>query len=240
MGLAIAAPCRRWQCPACGPRRVRAYQRRMAQVPYNRFITLTMKGVMPWTRETLRTLSRSWARLRRVLARKYGLSHFTRVVERHKSGSPNLHVAAASAYIPQKVLRILAEQSGFGRVCDIRAILNQRILGYVTKYLTKTTATGEPGFHGIPYGRRIQTSVAPVPKDRLGDSWSFYLNKAVRKNAWWVARYGIACSVSEITSLEEFQEKLYQYYTTNNEKLAGTEHGIWDSSLDAEKRGLSP
>ncbi len=239
-GLAIAAPCRRWQCKQCGPRRVRAYQKRMAQVPYNRFITLTLGGVFPWTRETLKHLSASWARLRRVLAKRYALTAFTRVVERHVSGSPHLHVAVNSAYIPQKVLSILAARSGFGRVADIRAVRNKQILGYVTKYLFKTSGNQESGFFGIRYGRRIQTSARPLPKDRLGDSWSFYLNKTVRRNAWWVVRYGIVCSAFETTSLDDFREKLYHSIDGNQLKIGHNGDGKWVFSGIGEKATLQP
>src|SRR5271157_5812755 len=111
--IAIPAACKRWECRYCGPRRVRRERIRMERADYTRLITLTMRpedGIC--SRLTLRKQSRSWARLRRFLAKRYALSSYTWVRELSSSGRLHLHVAVNSRYVPQRVLSRACARAG--------------------------------------------------------------------------------------------------------------------------------
>jgi hypothetical protein len=100
---------------------------------------------------TVATLYEAWNRLRTKLRRKGVLEEFAAVLETTAAGALHLHCLMTGRYIAQQRLSRLAEEAGFGRVCDIREVKpgteeereeNQDAAWYVAKqmagYVTKT------------------------------------------------------------------------------------------------------
>jgi hypothetical protein len=97
------------------------------------------------------------------------------VVERQKRGAAHVHMVYRGPYIPQAWLSRAAEDSGFGRVADIRKA-PPNIAGYLAKYLVKDVADG---VRSLPrYFRRV----------RVSRGWSDWRPPARERQYrdWWV------------------------------------------------------
>ena len=164
--------CGKWSCHVCGPRNVRRLAARLQAeaLKFNRFITLTLTGEAAPTRATLRRMSAGWRKVRRVLARDYGLSDFFWVHEKQSRNGPRVHkhLVVRSEYIHQRKLSRLAAECGLGSVCWIEKIHGQLgMRSYLGKYLLKQNETLWP-----LHTRRVQHSLAREPR-RTDDVWLF-------------------------------------------------------------------
>ena len=157
---AYEIPCGSWGCKWCSWRKSRAVKRVVEGGIFEaakrgervRFITLTEDPKKPLD---LRSLYKTWDRLRAALRALDLLDEYAMVVETTERGRLHAHILATGSYIDQRRLSRLAEQAGFGRVSDIRAVrlngsaddkrtasyISKEISGYVTK--AKVSELGE-------------------------------------------------------------------------------------------------
>lgn len=112
-----------------------------------------------------RDVYEAWNRLRTRLRKRGLLSEYAAVMETTQAGALHLHALTTGSYIPQKRLSEFAQQAGFGKVADIRAVragegtgdgdkrsaayVSKELAGYVSKQKTdalrsKTAARRRP------------------------------------------------------------------------------------------------
>ncbi len=142
--------CKRWSCPACGPRKARATIARI-QAGMNlgptRFFTLTSPGGDS-ADESYAEFSARWKRMHQRMVRRFGKFEYLAVVEPQKRGAAHVHVVYRGPFIPQAWLSRAAAECGFGRIADIRRS-HRQLTSYLAKYLTKQLASqATPGAEG--------------------------------------------------------------------------------------------
>lgn len=114
----------------------------------------------------------SWNRLRLRIQRSFGQFSYLRVPELgSKNGRLHLH-ALINVYIPQAWLSRNAEECGFGRVCDIRAVNTKHAVKYTLKYLEKSAESPEMlKFAKLTHLRRYSFSRDIPPETREKSPW---------------------------------------------------------------------
>ncbi|TAM73577.1 MAG: hypothetical protein EPN50_03900 [Chloroflexota bacterium] len=155
-----ALRCKTWACSRCGPGKVRAtiarVRKGMAAGGTVRFFTLTSPGTED-SPTSYAALPHRWKLFMLRVNRRFGRIEYLAVVEPQRRGAAHLHVVYRGQYIPQRWLARTAEESGFGRIADIRRP-PRTIATYLAKYLAKdlTSSTVK-----IPkYFRRVRWSRA--------------------------------------------------------------------------------
>jgi hypothetical protein len=172
------ARCNRWECLYCGPRKVDLWRQLVKQAEPTLFLTLTKAGKT--VEEARRALTTCIQALRRgskgkgpnrVGARLAYLVEYFGVLERHRDFERNgfhWHLLIKGVdFIDHEVLRALwmsathyrpatGEDEGQGaKIVHIERIRNHRVIGYVTKYLTKAVSMGERGTRERTYERLV-------------------------------------------------------------------------------------
>jgi hypothetical protein len=159
-GETVRARCNRWDCLYCGPRKVDQWRQLVKAAEPTLFITLTKAGHT--VEEAARALTTFLQYLRRgskgrgpnhVGAREaYPVEYFA-VLERHSDFEENgfhwhLLVKGAS-YIPHDILKEgwRSARHGIAYIVDVEGIRKPQVIGYVTKYLTKSLTRSEKGVH---------------------------------------------------------------------------------------------
>lgn len=175
-----ALRCKRWGCPICGPKKVRAMiariRRGMTAGGTVRFFTITSPGTEDGP-TSYEHLPHRWKLLRQRIERRFGPIEFLAVVEPQRRGAAHLHVVYRGAYIPQRWLSGAAAASGFGRIADIRRP-PRTIATYLAKYLAKELR--DPLAKPPRYFRRVRWSRGwcawrtPVPRTRADEWWIVY------------------------------------------------------------------
>ncbi len=157
-GETVRARCNRWDCLYCGPRKVDQWRQLVKAAEPTLFITLTKAGKT--VEEAARALTTFLQYLRRgskgrgpnhVGAREaYPVEYFA-VLERHSDFEENgfhwhLLVKGAS-YIPHEILKEgwRSARHGIAYIVDVEGIRKPQVIGYVTKYLTKSLTRSEKG-----------------------------------------------------------------------------------------------
>lgn len=139
------ARCKRWACEHCGRKKARVLAQRITASPARRFLTLTARPSAELTPEAqLDLMNRGWRLLWKRLKRRFP-THcrgYVRIVELHRSGSPHLHLALDTEFIPQRLLSQWWEEITGSPIVDIRVIRSERGMArYLAKYLTKAHET---------------------------------------------------------------------------------------------------
>lgn len=157
-GEVVRARCNRWDCLFCGPRKVDTWRQLVKAAEPTLFLTLTKAGKT--VEEAARALTTFLQYLRRgsrgrgpnhIGARQAYLVQFFGVLERHLSFDENgfhWHLLLKGAtYIPHEVLKEAwrSARHGVAYIVHIEAIRKPHVIGYVTKYLTKSLSSGEKG-----------------------------------------------------------------------------------------------
>jgi hypothetical protein len=168
-GVKANLRCKSWTCEVCRPMLVKQLRKRIwrgnmtefvnkGQEKHNhKLLTLTCPG-QEWRNhhspdEAYHEVSDNWDKLRRELKKRFGKSHFLRVVEAQRDGYPHLHVLMVGPGIASKgvlkVIRKLWSYKYFGAFAnvDIREVKNYKhAVRYLTKYLLKSEAVyGQKG-----------------------------------------------------------------------------------------------
>jgi hypothetical protein len=157
-GEVVRARCNRWDCLFCGPRKVDMWRQLVKAAEPTLFLTLTKSGKT--VEEAARALTTFLQYLRRgskgrgsnhVNAREaYPVEYFA-VLERHQDFEENgfhWHLLIKGAdYIPHEVLKEAwrSARQGVAYIVHIEAVRKPHVIGYVTKYLTKSLSHDEKG-----------------------------------------------------------------------------------------------
>jgi hypothetical protein len=161
--------CGSWECQTCGHRMrmnlLEEIDRVTGQRPeLSRFLTLTVDPesyVDPsYAHEQI---GEAWNRLRTALRQKYGHFSYIWVREEQENGYPHLHVLV-SRFLKQETVARLWEQTGAGRIVDIRQVEARKAGHYIAKYLAKQAMMN------IPSGVHRYGSSADISLDVRGGS----------------------------------------------------------------------
>ncbi len=169
-GETARARCNRWDCLYCGPRKVDQWRQLVKEAAPTLFLTLTKAGKT--VEEAARALTTFLQYLRRGSkgrgphhkgAREaYPIEYFA-VLERHSNFAENgfhWHLLVKGVeFIPHEVLKEAwsSARRGEADIVWIEAIRRPQVIGYVTKYLTKSLSSGEKG---IRHEERELTGIA--------------------------------------------------------------------------------
>src|SRR6266581_3871229 len=157
-GETVRARCNRWDCLYCGPRKVDQWRQLVKAAEPTLFITLTKAGKT--VEEASQALTVFMRYLRRgskgkgphhIGAREaYPIEYFA-VLERHSDFEENgfhWHLLVKGVdFILHEVLKEAwrSARHGVAYIVDVQAIRKPHVIGYVTKYLTKSLSRGEKG-----------------------------------------------------------------------------------------------
>jgi hypothetical protein len=157
-GEVARARCNRWDCLYCGPRKVDQWRQLVKAAEPTLFITLSKAGKT--VEEAARALTTFFQYLRRgskgrgphhIGAREAYLLEYFAVLERHLDFDENgfhWHLLVKGVdFIPHEVLKEAWRSARHGQayIVDVQAIRKPHVIGYVTKYLTKSLTRGEKG-----------------------------------------------------------------------------------------------
>src|SRR5436305_9531161 len=157
-GEVVRARCNRWDCLYCGPRKVDQWRQLVKAAEPTLFITLTKAGKT--VEEASRALTTFFQYLRRgskgrgpnhIGARLAYLMEYFAVLERHCDFDENgfhWHLLVRGVdFIPHDILKEAWRSARHGEayIVDVQAIRKPHVIGYVTKYLTKSLSRGEKG-----------------------------------------------------------------------------------------------
>ena len=168
-GEVVPALCKCWSCQTCGPRRVRAFIRRVAPHPVSYFVTLTAAGSGEASAENIKQFNRSFRSWKQFLARHCGVESYTWVNEQGaKTGRLHKHLMVKTRRrMKYSSARSALVRCGLGKVCDFQLVRcsNQRtISSYVSKSLVSGYLAKNLSANAWPKGaRRVQTT-HPRPK----------------------------------------------------------------------------
>jgi hypothetical protein len=159
-GEVVRARCNRWDCLYCGPRKVDMWRQLVKAAEPTLFLTLTKAGKT--VEEAARALTTFLQYLRRgskgrgpnrIGTREaYPIEYFA-VLERHNNFEENgfhWHLLVKGVeFIPHEALKEAwrSARHGVAYIVHVEAVRKQHVIGYVTKYLTKSLSRGEKGIH---------------------------------------------------------------------------------------------
>ena len=157
-GEVIRARCNRWDCLYCGPRKVDQWWQLVKAAEPTLFITLTKAGKT--VEEAARALTTFLQYVRRgskgrgpnhIGAREAFPIEYFAVLERHSDFAENgfhWHLLVKGVeFIPHTILKEAWRSARHGEayIVDVQAIRKPHVIGYVTKYLTKSLTQEEKG-----------------------------------------------------------------------------------------------
>jgi hypothetical protein len=153
----IRLNCKCWECRYCGPRRAKRCKRAIAawaeKLQLNRFVTLTLDPKKLNGEDPTQYLNRTFSKFRSVLHRRYGKAlSYIRVLEYQQNGNAHFHLLL-NQFIDVEWLRTEWQAVGGGWNVWIKMITIRRIVGYLSKYLTKDLLMSAP-----KGSRRVTTS----------------------------------------------------------------------------------
>ena len=155
-------PCNKWTCPHCAPAKVRKLKKRLFSGGLMEFVerkgfrnskyafkmlTLTCPGrefreaFTP--EEALEQMSHAWEKLRKAMAKKWGVFHYLKLTEAQQDGYPHFHILIVGHAIAEKEVLAHIRDLWCGKYemgnIDLQ-VLKKGLRGgvkYVMKYLTK-------------------------------------------------------------------------------------------------------
>src|SRR5215471_3954876 len=157
-GEMAGARCNRWNCLYCGPRKVDQWRQLVKEATPTLFLTLTKAGktveeaarALTTFLQYLRRGSKGRGPHRKGAREAYPMEYFA-VLERHSNFAENgfhWHLLVKGVeFIPHEVLKEAWSSARHGEadIVWIEAIRKPQVIGYVTKYLTKSLSSGEKG-----------------------------------------------------------------------------------------------
>ncbi len=162
----IRLNCKCWECRYCGPRRAKRCKHAIAawaeKLQLNRFVTLTLDPKKLNGEDSTKYLNRTFAKFRSVLHRRYGKAlSYIRVLEYQQNGNAHFHLLL-NQFIDIKWLRAEWQAVGGGWNVWIKMITIRRIVGYVSKYLSKDLLMSAPkGSRRVTTSRNIRLFEKP-------------------------------------------------------------------------------
>src|SRR6266567_4199460 len=190
-GETVRARCNRWDCLYCGPRKVDVWRQLVKAAEPTLFLTLTKAGKT--VEEAARALTTFLQYLRRgskgrgpnhIGTREaYSVEYFA-VLERHQDFEENgfhWHLLIKGVdFIPHEILKEAwrSARHGVAYIVHIEAVRKPHVIGYVTKYLTKSLSRSEKG---IRQEVREYTAIDLDDAGELVESRQFYTAELVSK-----------------------------------------------------------
>src|SRR5579871_1743916 len=190
-GEVVRARCNRWDCLYCGPRKVDTWRQLVKTAEPTLFLTLTKAGKT--VEDAARALTTFLQYLRRgskgqgpnhIGARLAYLIEYFAVLERHLAFDENgfhWHLLIKGVdYIPHEILKEAWRSARHGEayIVHIEAIRKPHVIGYVTKYLTKSLSSGEKG---VRFEEREQVSLDIDESGKLVEERRTYTAQLVSK-----------------------------------------------------------
>lgn len=156
VGLRSLLPCGSWTCPYCRDRNLKRLQYRVFEgeisqglenIYGQKFLTLTCPGRVyresHTPLEAHEEMQICFAKLIKALKKRHGSFYYLKVVEKHKSGFPHIHVLLSGGAIAHKEIKEEIEKlwcdiygMGFVWIVLIKGGFRSGIK-YITKYLVK-------------------------------------------------------------------------------------------------------
>ena len=148
--------CHSWLCARCSGKKARKIAYNLKTSFENRpsfLLTLTTQGHTSMA-ESYKFIARAFNRLFTLVRQKYGRFNYFKVLEpQAKRGNAHYHIIL-DRYIDISWLRSHLVSTGFGTVCDVQLIRNDKIFSYVLKYLQKEWHNEQALFYSIFYSSR--------------------------------------------------------------------------------------
>lgn len=131
--------CHAWDCPLCAKQKAEMYRVRMrplfARENLHMYTFTYYHSKSPM--EVWLEYSKAWNRMRTAIVKRFGETHYCRVLESHKkSPYPHLHVIM-DRHLPADWLNRELISAGFGYQCEQHPVTDSQAALYITKYLTK-------------------------------------------------------------------------------------------------------
>jgi hypothetical protein len=190
-GEVVRARCNRWDCLFCGPRKVDTWRQLVKAAEPTLFLTLTKAGHT--VEEAARALTTFLQHLRRgskgrgpnhIGARPVYLIEYFAVLERHENFEENgfhWHLLIKGVdFIPHDVLKEAwrSARHDIAYIVHIEAIRKPHVIGYVTKYLTKSLSSSEKG---VRYEERETVGVQLDDNGQVVETRQTYTAELVSK-----------------------------------------------------------
>ena len=190
-GEVVRARCNRWDCLFCGPRKVDTWRQLVKTAEPTLFLTLTKAGHT--VEEAARALTTFLQHLRRgskgrgpnhIGAREAYLIEYFAVLERHENFEENgfhWHLLIKGVdFIPHDILKEAwrSARHGIAYIVHIEAIRKPHVIGYVTKYLTKSLSSSEKG---VRYEEREAVGVQVGEQGQVVEARQTYTAELVSK-----------------------------------------------------------
>src|SRR6266566_3795432 len=190
-GETVRARCNRWDCLFCGPRKVDIWRQLVKAAEPALFLTLTKAGHT--VEEAARALTTFLQHLRRgskgrgpnhIGARLAYLIEYFAVLERHENFEENgfhWHLLIKGVdFIPHEVLKEAwrSARHGIAYIVHIEVIRKPHVIGYVTKYLTKSLSSSEKG---VRYEEREAVGVQLDDNGQVVETRQTYTAELVSK-----------------------------------------------------------
>ncbi len=190
-GETIRARCNRWDCLFCGPRKVDQWRQLVKVAEPTLFITLSKAGKT--VEEASRALTTFLQYVRRgskgrgpnrIGVREAYLIEYFAVLERHSDFEENgfhWHLLVKGVdFVPHEVLKEgwRSARHGVAYIVHIQAIRKPHVIGYVTKYLTKSLSWGEKG---VRFEEREKTVVSLDEEGHIVEERETYTAEIVSK-----------------------------------------------------------
>jgi len=194
--------CKQWACEYCSKKNAQIWRAYLLhELNHNEnlvtlqwsFITITFEK---WIHEvegfenrvsiSIDEYRKKWNNFITRMKQNYGKFEYVRVIEMHKDGVLHIHMLASVQFDDlvvtkksgtySKRLKALLKDCGFGYISNIENLSSWncgRVVGYVTKYMTKESLEFHQAVNGKRV-RRIQTSRnigSPKTESESGDQW---------------------------------------------------------------------
>ena len=190
-GDVVRARCNRWDCLYCGPRKVDQWRQLVKAAEPTLFLTLTKAGqtveeaarALTTFLQYLRRGSKGRRADRKGAREAYPVEYFA-VLERHSNFEENgfhWHLLVKGVdFIPHEILKEAwrSARHGIAYIVHVEAIRKPHVIGYVTKYLTKSLSRGEKG---VRYEERQATGFTIDDEGKVVEEQHTYTVELVSK-----------------------------------------------------------
>ena len=169
--------CNAWDCPVCSKIKAKHLAKQIAREARNHeFKSLVTITLPSWYRNKSfktsdKALKQGFKKLARKAKREGELLEYIWVEERHRDGTPHLHILGSLSWTKHR-LHDEAVACGLGYIADITPILDDGGYFYVAKYLGKGEKQIPPDIRRIGTSRGIKLQEATSSEDH----WSLYVS----------------------------------------------------------------
>ena len=138
--VVVPTLCHRWDCPVCGPIRLRKAKAMALAGNPDRIITLTTRPKFGWSTEaSIKWFRKRWQRLLTWLRRNFPRLEYMAFTELHKHGWPHMHILTRGVYVPQRMLSAEWMRLTGSFMVYIQAVKRTwKAINECTKYCLKT------------------------------------------------------------------------------------------------------